>query len=82
MLGGGHVCRRSIQSLIEASPCVRIEKRKHSAAQEIQIYNGQDDYDSPNKAQSVEKPSIPSTSLYKFGGERMIKAQRCFGAAT
>ena len=31
------------QSLIEASPCVLIEKRKHSAAQGIQIYNGQDD---------------------------------------
>ena len=76
MLGGGHVRRRSIRSLVEASPCVRIEKRKHSAAQEIQIYNGQDDYDSPNKARIVEKPSIASTSSYQFGGERMIKAQR------
>jgi serine/arginine repetitive matrix protein 2 len=42
------VRRRPIRSLVEASPCVRIEKRKHSAAQEIQIYNRQDDYDSPN----------------------------------
>ena len=51
MLGGGHVRRRSIQSLVEASPCVRVEKRKHSAAQGIQIYNGKDDpYDLPNKA--------------------------------
>jgi hypothetical protein len=32
-------------------------------------------YDSPNKAQILEKPSIASTSLYQFGGEQMIKAQ-------
>ena len=77
MLGGGHVRRRSIRSLVEASPCVRVEKRKHSAAHGVQIYNGQDDpYDSPNKARIVEKPSIASTSSYQFGGERMIKAQR------
>jgi serine/arginine repetitive matrix protein 2 len=78
MLGGGHVRRRSIRSLVEASPCVRIEKRKHSAAiQGIQIYKGEDDhYDSPNKARIVEKPSIASTSSYQFGGERMIDAQR------
>ena len=76
MLGGGHIRRRSIQS-VEASPCVRVEKRKHSAAHGVQIYNGQDDpYDSPNKARIVEKPSIASTSSYQFGGERMIKAQR------
>ena len=69
MLGGGHVRRRSIQSLVEASPCVHVEKRKHSAAQGIQIYNGKDDpYDSPNKARIVEKPSIASTSSYQFGG--------------
>src|SRR6202044_1020447 len=77
MLGGGHVRHRSIRSLVGASPCVRVEKQKHSAAQGIQIYKGQDDlYDSPNKARIVEKPSIASTSSYQFGGERMIKAQR------
>ena len=75
MLGGGHVRRRSIRSLVEASPCVRVEKRKHSVAQGIQIYKDQDDlYDSPNKARIVEKPSIASS--HQFGGERMIKAQR------
>ena len=75
MLGGGHVRRRSIRSLVEASPCVRVEKRKHSAAQGIQIYKGQDDlYDSPNKARIVEKPSIASS--HQFGDDRMIKAQR------
>lgn len=83
MLGGGHVRRRSIESVIEASPCVRVEKRKHSALHGIRMYKGQDDnnnrnnnnpYDSPNKARIVEKPSIASS--YQFGGERMIKAQR------
>ena len=77
MLGGGHVRRRSIGSLIEASPCVRVEKRKHSAIREIQMYKGHDNpYESPNKARIVEKPSISSTSSYQFGGERMISAQR------
>jgi len=78
MLGGGHVRRRSIRSLIEASPCVRFEKRKHSAAQGIQIYKGQENpYDSSNKARIVEKASIASsTTSYQFGGDRMIKAQR------
>jgi hypothetical protein len=40
MLGGGHV-RGSIRSLVEASPRVCVETRKHSAAMGIQIYNGQ-----------------------------------------
>ena len=81
MCRGGHVCRRSVRSLAEALPCVRVEKRKHSAALGIQIYNAQDNrYDSPNKARIVdsEKPSIASTSSYQFGDERMIKASEVF----
>ncbi|TFK33165.1 hypothetical protein BDQ12DRAFT_448473 [Crucibulum laeve] len=74
MLGGGHVRRRSVGSIVETSPCVRVEKRKHSAFQPIKSYA--DYYESPNKARIVEKPSIASTSSYQFGGERMIKAQR------
>jgi len=77
MLGGGHVRRRSVGSIIEASPCVRVEKRKHSlfqGAQPVKLYDA--GYDSPNKARIIEKPSIASASSYKFGGERMIKAQR------
>ncbi|KAF8957811.1 hypothetical protein BDZ97DRAFT_2061970 [Flammula alnicola] len=69
--GGGHVRRRSI----EASPCPHVEKRKHSALQGIHMYKGQDQYESPNKARIVEKPSIASTSSFQFGGEQMIKAQ-------
>ncbi|KAJ7042702.1 hypothetical protein C8F04DRAFT_1176309 [Mycena alexandri] len=68
MLGGGHVRRRSIGSTFEASPCVRVEKRKHTAYQE--------DEDGPNKARIVTKASIASTSSSKFGGERMIKARQ------
>ncbi|KAJ6577467.1 hypothetical protein B0H19DRAFT_561509 [Mycena capillaripes] len=37
MLGGGHVRRRSIGSVFEASPCVRAEKRKHVAFQEDEM---------------------------------------------
>ncbi|KAF8060726.1 hypothetical protein FPV67DRAFT_304096 [Lyophyllum atratum] len=73
MLGGGHVRRRSI----EASPCPRAEKRKHSAIQNTKMFQDYDEYrESPNKARIVEKPSIASTSSYTFGGERMIKAKR------
>ncbi|KAH9487444.1 hypothetical protein JR316_0001520 [Psilocybe cubensis] len=78
MLGGGHVRRRSVGSIVEASPCVRVEKRKHSAVQDLgsHFYKGKEHYESPNKARIVEKPSIASTSSFQFGGERMIKAQR------
>jgi hypothetical protein len=62
MLGGGHVRRRSI----EASPCVQFEKKRHTVVEEPQPQKG------PHEI--VEKPSIASS--HKFGGERMIKAQR------
>ncbi|KAJ7132975.1 hypothetical protein C8R46DRAFT_1048292 [Mycena filopes] len=68
MLGGGHVRRRSIGSTFEASPCVRVEKRKHTAYQE--------DDENPDRARIVTKASIASTSSSKFGGERMIKARQ------
>ncbi|KAG5650532.1 hypothetical protein H0H81_011921 [Sphagnurus paluster] len=73
MLGGGHVRRRSI----DASPCVKIGKRKHSAFQGTQLFAKNEEYrESPIKARIVEKPSIASTSSSTFGGERMIKAKR------
>jgi serine/arginine repetitive matrix protein 2 len=73
MLGGGHVRRRSV----EASPCPRVEKRKHAIFDGPPGFKGFNDYhESPNKARIVEKPSIASTSSHAFGGERMIKAQR------
>jgi hypothetical protein len=73
MLGGGHVRRRSV----EATPCLRVEKRKHAIFQGPQMVKGSDEYhDSPNKARIVKKPSISSTSSYIFGGERMIRAKQ------
>ncbi|KAH8836085.1 hypothetical protein DL96DRAFT_107990 [Flagelloscypha sp. PMI_526] len=66
MLGGGHVRRRSIGSVIDQSPCVRMEKRKHSALQESPAHH----------PQIVEKPSLASASSFQFGGERMIRAQQ------
>ncbi|KZP22138.1 hypothetical protein FIBSPDRAFT_953223 [Athelia psychrophila] len=72
MLGGGHVRRRSVASVIEASPCVRVEKRIHAEGAQPRKVDGY--FDSPNhEARIVEKPSISS---YKFGGERMIRAQQ------
>lgn len=66
MLGGGRERRESIGSIIDKSPCVRVEKRKH-----LEVHHGQ-----PRKAQIVPMPSIASTSdSVKFGNERMIRAQ-------
>lgn len=56
-------------SIMEASPCVRVEKRKHAIFQGVQ---GDCDYESPNKARIVEKPSI----AFQSGSERMIQDQR------
>ncbi|KAL4261714.1 hypothetical protein AB1N83_006845 [Pleurotus pulmonarius] len=67
MIGGGHVRRQSISSVIDGSPCVRMGRKKKDLNSV---------YDSPGQARIVEKPSIASTSSYQFGGERMIKAQR------
>jgi len=66
MLGGGHVRRPSVGSIIVASPCVRVEERKHSGIQHVGRY------ETLHKARIVEKPSIASTSSFQFGGERRI----------
>ncbi|KAF8803068.1 hypothetical protein BYT27DRAFT_7214907 [Phlegmacium glaucopus] len=72
MLGGGHICRRSIGSLIQASPCVHVEKRKHSALQGIQMYKGQHNpYESPkllNERQSLEDNCLSAD------GEELVNA--------
>ncbi|KAL0062368.1 hypothetical protein AAF712_010779 [Marasmius tenuissimus] len=67
MLGGGHVRRCSVGSVIQASPCVRVGKRKQPVASKL------NEKELPHvKAQ----PSIASTSSSVFGGERMIRAKR------
>ena len=69
-------------AVFEASRCVRFEKKRKqpSAHDEIMVpvfenvhTKGKDD---PNTARIIAMPSIMSTSSSKFGGERMIKAQR------
>ncbi|KAJ3769941.1 hypothetical protein FB446DRAFT_766043 [Lentinula raphanica] len=74
MIGGGHVRRRSVGSVIEASPIVRavghLGKRKQSPFE-----SAKDDNDN-GEPRIIEKASIVSTSSSKFGGERMIKATR------
>lgn len=74
MLGGGrHERRESIGSImdIDKSPCVRVEKRKHS---EFRMKGEAEE--GAVKARIVMKPSIASAvESTKFGGERMIRAQ-------
>ncbi|KAI0653383.1 hypothetical protein C8Q70DRAFT_1059376 [Cubamyces menziesii] len=80
MLGGGHVRRRSVSSLVEASPCVQVERNKRTALPgrvlQFDMEPPAPAKESPNKSRLVEKPSIASTSSYQFGGERMIKARQ------
>ncbi|OJT03398.1 hypothetical protein TRAPUB_5996, partial [Trametes pubescens] len=77
MLGGGHVHRRSVYSMVDASPCVRVERIKHTApsGRVLQFDLEPPAKESPKMATLTEKPSITSTSSYQFGGERMIKAR-------
>ncbi len=68
MLDGGHVRRCSMGSIMEASPCARVEKRKY------QIYKGgHNAYESPNKARIVEKP--PAAAPFQLGSTHMIPLQ-------
>jgi hypothetical protein len=50
---------------MDASPCVRIEKRKYSAIQEAKAFKNVERHESPNKARIVEKPSIALS--FQFG---------------
>ncbi|KAH6901141.1 hypothetical protein BKA70DRAFT_1115030 [Coprinopsis sp. MPI-PUGE-AT-0042] len=92
MIGGGHVRRLSVGSQIEASPCVRIEKRRprqrhratarmvYQGTQLVRIdANGNEVRDSKAGGKLhniVEKPSIASTSSMTFGDNRMGNARR------
>ncbi|KAG2338846.1 hypothetical protein BDR05DRAFT_951659 [Suillus weaverae] len=78
MLGGGYVRRRSVGSMIEASPCRQVEKRKYVASDDPQPNSRRkgNDYDSPKSRVLETKPSIASTAYsVKFGDERMIRAK-------
>ncbi|ESK93500.1 hypothetical protein Moror_1670 [Moniliophthora roreri MCA 2997] len=71
MIGGGHVRRRSVGSIIQASPCLRVGKRKQPPGQ---IMTKKKEDGPAVKTQ----PSIASasSSTFGFGSERMIRARR------
>ncbi|KAG6330873.1 hypothetical protein ID866_8216 [Astraeus odoratus] len=79
MLGGGHVRRRSVGSMIETSPCVRVERRKNLPMDPPgPVFTRlKGDHETPERSRIIEsKPSIASTtSSFKFGDERMIRAK-------
>lgn len=75
MFDGGHVRRRSIDSIIDASPCVRMERRIQTGGHSEKA-DSVAQLPSVGKTLLVEKPSIASTSSFKFGSERMIKAKK------
>ncbi|KAL5532249.1 hypothetical protein ACEPAF_5818 [Sanghuangporus sanghuang] len=67
MLGGGFVRRRSIRSMLERSPCARMEKRHHRdyVGKVLTRIPSKDDYDynvdgSPDKARLISRPSFTS----------------------
>ncbi|KAL6299475.1 hypothetical protein BKA93DRAFT_870647 [Sparassis latifolia] len=80
MLDGDHIRRRSLSSMIEASPCTRVERRKPAVGHVRPAAPLFEPIESPlvdsPKVRLAEKPSIASTSSYQFGGERMIMARK------
>lgn len=76
MLGGGHVRRMSVGSVVNGSPCVNKRKYSHLRSE----YANQDVRESPKKARLVEKPSfapsVASTASFNFGEERMIRVSK------
>ncbi|EKM52947.1 uncharacterized protein PHACADRAFT_259113 [Phanerochaete carnosa HHB-10118-sp] len=90
MIGGGHVRRRSIDSRIDDSPCIdleRKEKKKHTALQHIARVLEFDQKPDELPSDFVDrlpkisldkahatKPSIASTSSFQLGDEPIIKA--------
>ena len=83
MLGGGHVRRRSVTSMIGSSPCIQVERRKNilenppeTVFSRIQKAHS-DGHESPDIPRVLEtKPSIASTAeSFQFGDERMICAK-------
>ncbi|KDQ55355.1 hypothetical protein JAAARDRAFT_59878 [Jaapia argillacea MUCL 33604] len=78
MLGGGHVRRQSVGSIIAASPCVRMGKRKHTDVERLEALHQpfiREVEESPNKARLIERASMISTASHHFGDDRMQDAQ-------
>ncbi|TCD61190.1 hypothetical protein EIP91_008796, partial [Steccherinum ochraceum] len=92
MIGGGRapVRRRSVESLMDASPLYRTgvdrkERKKESLDKVGRVLDfgpipeekvPSPRKESPLKSRLIERPSIASTSSHQFGGERMIKARK------
>jgi len=89
MLGGGRVRRVYMGSLMQQSPCARVEKRggkkkrppmpKTAILPELEpieeVEPAKEEV-SPAKSIIISKPSIASVTSTKFGGERMIQARK------
>ncbi|KAH9896422.1 hypothetical protein C8Q73DRAFT_788782 [Cubamyces lactineus] len=79
-LGSGHVCRRSASSLVEASPCVQVERNKRTVLPARVLHFDMDPpvplKESPNKYWVLEKHSIASMATYQFGDERITKVAK------
>ena len=89
MFDGGRVRRVSLGSVMQQSPCARVEKRggkkkrrvvpktatlpKQDPIEELEV---EQEVVSPVKSVIATKPSIASVTSTKFGGERMIQARK------
>jgi serine/arginine repetitive matrix protein 2 len=85
MIGGGHVRRLSIGSIIEGSPCARVEKDKrvHSTIKGLKLVDRlaamKKVNEKPSMPRIVEKASIASVSSvasHAFGSGRMDEARK------
>jgi serine/arginine repetitive matrix protein 2 len=82
MIGGGHVRRLLVGSIINGSPCARVEKDKRvhagikgiSLADHLAALNGT--AEEPILPPIIKKASFASTSSFKFGDGRMDQAHK------
>ena len=76
MFDGDHVRRQSIGSTINASPCVRVGKRRPPTVLHSAVSANSASLPPAVKPHAAEeKPSIASTSSIHSGGELLIKAR-------
>jgi serine/arginine repetitive matrix protein 2 len=80
MIGGGHVRRRSITSLIDGSPCARVEKRAKTVVKGLSLADRlaathEEKERSAGVSRFAQRASVICTASYKFGGARMDQAR-------
>lgn len=77
MFDGSLVRRRSVGSVLETSPCIRVGKRKAIRGPQHRVVGSEDDVrESPNKVFLREQPSINTIAGDRFGDERMNHVQQ------